>query len=199
MRIIKLGILLVNIFLLSGCLSPVSTDRNCTYFIKCIPHCIPQKKPHPLTLLVLPSETQPAYNTTQIAYSLRPFQIAYFSRNQWAETPSQMLLPLMVQTLQCTHYFHAVVTPPFMGRYNYLLNTQIITLQQNFYRCPHVVELNARVQLSRSDTNRIVATRQFCIIVPIPCKTPYCGVMATNRAASIFLSELAKFTVQHAN
>ena len=36
--------------------------------------------------------------TTQMAYSTEAYQIAYFAKNEWAETPSQMIQPLIVKT-----------------------------------------------------------------------------------------------------
>lgn len=199
MKQVKYSIILWSL-LLSSCslLSPVKTEPSATYLLNTVPHCLPKKQTRPLTLLVLPPDTRPVYNTTLMAYTIKPYQVSYFARNQWAETPSQMLLPLIVQTLQNTHYFHAVVTPPYSGRYNYLLTTQILTLQQNYICCPHVVEMSVRAQLLRGSTSQVVATKQFNVLVPIRQRTPYCGVYAANRATAIILTELAYFCLDYA-
>lgn len=184
-------------FLLSGCLSPVQSDTTSTYVINTTPIHIPKKATRSATILVLQPETRPIYNTTQMAYTVKPYQVSYYARNQWAETPSQMIQPLIVQTLQNTHAFHAVVTPPYSGRYTYLLATQILKVQQNFLRCPSVFEVSVQAQLTRAATNQIIATKQFAVSVPIPHRTPYSGVIAANRATAIMLSELADFTLQN--
>lgn len=190
-------LILVCVFALPGCLSPVKTESTDTYVLNTIPCNVPKKATRPITILVLQPETRPIYNTTQMAYTVKPFQVSFFAKNQWAETPSQMFLPLIVQTLQNTHAFHAVVTPPYTGRYSYLLTTQILQLQQNFLRCPDTVEVGLRAQITRASTNQIVASKQFSVSVPIQHKTPYSGVIAANKATAIVLAELANFTLQH--
>ena len=101
-----------------------------------------------------------------MAYTVRPYQIAYFSRNRWAETPAQMLQPLIVQTLQDTHYFHAVVTAPFIGKYDYSLNTQILELKQDYTYKPAKLKLILRAQLSNTATSHVIATTQYAIEEP---------------------------------
>lgn len=188
----------VLMLLLSGCFGPIQTEPTSTYVLNTIPSCIPKRTTRPITLLVLQPDTRPVYNTTQMAYTIKPYQVAYFGRNQWAETPSQMLQPLIVQSLQSTHYFRAVVTPPYAGQYNYLLSTQILELQQNYVRCPNVVEFSVRAQLLRGETNQVVATKQFTVAVPIRRRTPYSGVFAANQATGIMLAELTNFCLEHA-
>lgn len=182
---------------LSSCslLSPVKAENRSTYVLNTVPTHVVQKKTRPITLLVMQPETRPAFNTTQMAYTLRPYQVAYFSQNQWAETPSQMLQPLIVQTMQNTHLFHAVATPPFMGRYDYMLNTEITQLEQDFTRVPARVQMKVRVQIIRNATNQVVATKQFTASEPIRYKSPYSGVVAANRATSHILKEMASFCV----
>ncbi len=184
------------VLMLSGCLSPVKTTPESTYFINSVPSYIPQHRTHPITLLVMPPDTVAAYNTPEMAYTVTPHQIAYFANNRWAETPSQMLLPLMVQTLQNTHYFHAVVTPPFMSQYDYVLNTQILSLQQDFTYRPAVVRITLRAQLSRVANNRVIATQQFSVVEPIRQSTPYGGVLAANQAAEELMRKLAEFCIK---
>jgi cholesterol transport system auxiliary component len=194
-------LILITTLLLSGCslLSPVQTDPATTYVLNTIPNHIPTRSPHHSIMLVSQPDTQPIYNTTQIAYTTKPYQVAFFGHSQWAETPSQMLLPLIVKSLQKTHYFRAVVTPPYVGPYNYLLTTQILQLQQNFVRQPNVVEFSVRAQLLRVGTNQIIAAKEFTVALPIRQKTPYGGVVTANRATGIILAELTNFCLEHAN
>lgn len=191
-------VILISLLLLSSCslLSPIKTEPNRTYFIESIPTNIPRHKTHAATILVLMPSTQPAFDTTRMAYTDKPYQIAYFGVNQWAETPSQMLQPLIVQTLMNTHYYKAVVMPPYSGNFDYLLRTQILQLQQDFTHNPPQLRLTLRAQLSRGATNAIIGTKQFSINEPIDRKSPYGGVIAANRATAIMLQELARFCVE---
>src|SRR5579862_1068261 len=118
--------------LLTGCLSPVKTNTTSNYMLYRVPDYFPKKHERHLSLLVLLPNTSPAYDTTQMAYSSLPYQISYFSQNSWAETPAQMIEPLMVQSLQKSHYFKTVLAAPFVGHYDYLLATQVLILEQDF-------------------------------------------------------------------
>ncbi|OGT36496.1 MAG: hypothetical protein A3F11_11965 [Gammaproteobacteria bacterium RIFCSPHIGHO2_12_FULL_37_14] len=196
---IKLRILLyINMMLLSSCslFSPVKMEAESNYILNTIPHPVKTQQKHPITLFVSLPETVPAYNTTQMAYTIKPYQIAYFIKNRWAETPSQMLHPLIVQTLQNTGYFHAIVTPPFIGNYDYVLNIQILQLQQNFTYHPAKLQLTWRVQINKIATGKVIATKLFSVRETIPQKSPYGGVIAANRATEKLLAQLVEFCLQ---
>lgn len=183
---------------LTGCsLSPVSSDPNSTYLLNTLPSHIPNKHRDAGTIFVMAPQTQPSYNTTRMAYTAKPYQIAYFARSQWAETPSQMLQPLIVQSLQNTHYYHAVASAPYMGKYRYVLTTDIIKLQQNYVMQPVSAEFYVRAQLSQATTGQVIATKLITVRVPIRCKTPYGGVMASNHATGKLLAELTNFCIEH--
>lgn len=197
--IVRYVAITLSMALLSSCslLSPVTVSSQKTYLLNTIPHPVHKKPPRAITVLVMPPESRPIYNTTQMAYSTKPYQIAYFSQNQWAETPAQMWQPLMVQTLQQTHYFHAVVTPPYGAYYDYVLTTQILQLKQDFTCKPAMLQLAVKVQISKTATNRVIATKQFVVDQPILQKTPYHGVIAANCAAASILKRIATFSLRH--
>lgn len=182
----------------AGCslLSPVNTKPPTKYVLNSIPAPTARRHARAITLMVGMPETRPVYDTTQIAYSIKPYQVSYFSQNQWAETPSQMLQPLIVQTLQNTHYFHAIVTPPFAGRYDYVLNTQILQMQEDFTHIPATFKLTLRVQLNRISTNEVIGTKQIFICEPLAHKTPYCGIVAANKAVAKALQEMTAFCLE---
>lgn len=189
--------LLCSMATLSGCLSPVKIDNQHTYMLNSLPASVPSSHHKAGTILVLPPETRPIYNTTQMAYTIKPYQIAYFSINQWGETPGQMLHPLLTQTLQNTRAFRAVVTPPFVGPYRYVLSTQILTFEQDFTQRPALLRLTARVQLMGMIKNQIIATRVFSITTPLYQSTPYGGVVAANQATEQLLKDIARFCIIH--
>lgn len=182
---------------LGGCFGPVKTAPETSYMLNAIPNQISKRQSRPITLLVAQPETRPIYNTTRMAYTSKPYQVSYFGENQWAETPSQMLHPLLVQSLQNTHYFRAVVVPPYVGKYDYLLSAQILSLQQNFIHEPNMLEMSVNVQISRISTGQLVATKQFSISVPITKKTPYAGVIAANKASARIIEQITEFSLQN--
>lgn len=198
-RLLTYSIILILTVMLSSCslFSPVKMPSPNTYMLTEIPSTVVKKHARPITLLVMQPESEAIYNTVEMAYSIKPYQIAYFGKNRWAETPSQMLQPLLVQTLQNTHHFHAVVTPAATGRFDYTLHTQILELVQDFTRHPTVVRVTVRVQILQADGSKVVATRLFSVDEPVQYKTPYSGVFAANRATEKLLDQIARFTVRY--
>jgi cholesterol transport system auxiliary component len=191
----KICTLLLCTLSLSSCLSPVKLKPENAWMVNQTPTHLPKKSVRAGTIFVLMPETLPIYNTTQMAYTVMPYQISYYGENRWAETPAQMLQPLIVQTLTNTHYFRAVVTPPFLATYDYTLSTQITKFQINFLRHPAVMQISLRAQLSRGVAGRIISTRDLMIEEPLYENTPYAGVVAANRATSKILARLAAFCI----
>lgn len=183
--------------LLTSCslLSPVKTNDESKYLLTAVPGVKKQTMRH-TTLLVLKPETSAAFNTNQIAYKTRPYQLAYFAKNRWAETPSNMVQRLMVQTLQNTRHYHAVITTPFTGTYDYMLSTQLIELVQDFTQNPSIAKLTLRAQIIRTSDSHVIAAKQFSASSVAPENTPYGGVIAANQAISQILSELSIFCVK---
>jgi len=186
--------------LVSGCtlLSPASLETKKEMLDK-MPIELPQREAHAATLLVFPPETKPAFDTTQMAYTSRPYQIDYFSQHEWGAPPSQMLQPLLVKTLENTHYFSAVLTPPYSGSYTYSLRTEILELTQDFTSEPASLQLTLRFQLIDGTANRVIATREISLHEPMQQKTPYAGVVAANNAGAKALQELARFVLEKMN
>ena len=186
--------------LFSGCalLSPVKIETKKNVLNK-VTIDVPSEKTRPATLLVLAPETNAIYDTTQMAYTTEAYQIGYFSQNEWAETPSQMIQPLIVQTIRNTRYFSEVVSPPHFGRHTFALRTEIQELKQDFTSDPATLQLAMRFDLSREATNKVTATKELSVQEPMREKTPYAGVVAANDALAKLLRELAKFIVDKAD
>lgn len=185
---------------LAGCaaLKPADTDTQ-KYVLSAVPADLPAERQHAATLLVLAPETAPAYATPRIAYTTSKDQIAYFSRNEWAETPAQMMLPLIVETLQKTHYFSAVLTPPYFGHSSFLLRTEIIELAQDFTIDPAVLRLKVHADLRRETFSQQIAAKEFLITEPLGARNPQAGVVAANAAVERLLRGLSGFVIENAH
>jgi cholesterol transport system auxiliary component len=179
-------------------LSPVKIDTK-KYVLNRVPLDLPIAQAHAATLLVLLPETDPIYATTQMAYTSQAYQIAYFSQNEWAKTPSQMIQPLIVETLRHIHYFSEILVPPHFGHHTYALRTEIVELQQDFSSNPAILRLTMRFYLSRDVTAQVIATKEMTVQEPLRDRTPYAGVVAANEAMVKVLRELARFTVEKAH
>ena len=181
---------------LPGCalLRPVNIETN-KAMLSPAPLDIPKKTNCGGTLLVFPPQTQPIYETTQMAYAIAPHQVAYFSRHEWAQTPSRMLLPLLVSALQSSGCFNAVVAPPYPHAYTHALRTEIVELLQDFTAQPAVLHLSVRVQLSDDTGGRVIAGKEIALHEPMPLGTPEDGVIAANVAAAKTLREVVSFVL----
>lgn len=181
---------------LSGCFGPISTPDDKRYMVNAMPvdfKTVPKTRS---IILVATPETSPIYNSTRIAYTVKPYQIGYYSQHQWAETPSQMFLPLLSQSLEKTHAFEAVVVAPYIGNYDYVLNTQIEKMQLNsLNQQAGYFELVIQAQLISVRSARTIATREFTIHESTGMVSPYNGVIAANAAMVKALTQISLFAV----
>ena len=178
-------------------LSPVQTEQPKSYLLNKVPAHVGKASHRSKTILVTQPTTSPVFDTTQMAYTSKQYGVSYFVHNQWAETPSQMLLPLMVQTLSNMHAYRAVIAPPFGAHTDYVLNTQINQLMQNFTHYPAVLQFSMRAEIVSMVTNKVVASKQFVVSLPIDRQTPYDGVVVANDAVAVVLRQLAEFCRAH--
>lgn len=148
-------------------------------------------------MLVFGPQAEPAYDTTQIAYTVTPYELAYFTRSEWAEKPAQMLRGLLVRTLERSRRFRAVVTPPYVGRAAYALHAQMVELRDDFTQEPPRVRLVMRVELSDGKSGRTLASRELEASEPMTEKSPSAGVAAANEAAARLLAEIARFVIEN--
>ena len=183
---------------LAGCalLGPAPRERSSAVLDE-VPAGLPRHEMLALTLLVVPPQAQPGFDTTAMAYSRHAHELAYFRDHQWAATPSQMLQPLVVRTLEATGFFSAVVTPPYAGCYSYALRTQLVELVQDFASEPGVVRLALRARLSDGAELAVVAS-EIALREPIAQPSAEAGVAAANAATVKALRALAQFVLESA-
>ena len=194
----KLLILWFGLFLLSACsvFSPVKTETTTTYLINKVPQPATKRPSRSINLLVSQPEGNSIYNTSDMAYTTKAYEIGYFVKSSWVEAPTQMLQPLIIQTLQKTHYFHTVGSSSTIGQYSYILNTQLIQLQQDYSKMRPILHFIVRAQIIDAATNQIVGSKEFAVNEPITRNDPYSGVTAANKAASAILNQLAQFCLR---
>lgn len=145
------------------------------------------------TLIVNTPRAAAGMDTASMAYLRRPHEIEYFARNQWVDTPANMLAPMIVQAIERTGSFHAVLGAPTSASGQLRLETELLRLQQDFSRRPSQVRLTLRATLVDSSSRKVLASREFDVRVDAPSDDPYGGVIAAQLAAGKLLAELASF------
>lgn len=186
--------------LLTGCsLSPIKTPRVSTYTISNweIRHTNQQTNQSKNTILVSTPSAAPGYRSSDMVYVTIPFKLKSFATNRWVAPPAKLLLPLIANQLQKTNKSYVVVTSPFSGASTFQLNTQLLMLQQEFFKPISQIHLMVQATLINSKTSQVVATKVFNIFTPAPENNPYSGVLAANKAAKQLALGIARF-VKHA-
>mgnify|MGYP000476326208 CR=1 FL=1 len=185
-------------FLLTAC-TPIKTPDSNQYKLEAFNAKKFTNKKTGLSILISQPEAMAGYQTEQMLYIQKPYEITAFAHNTWISSPANMLYPLIMQSLQKTGYFYAVASGPYVDKADYRLDTQVIALQQNFIPKPSVIELVVKAVLTHIEDNRVVSSRIINERVNCPIQTPYGGVIAANRAAQAFTATLSKFVVDQVN
>lgn len=191
-------VVILFVFLLESCslFSPIKTEPQTSYQLTRLPQPQIQKSHHSVTLLVMQPGTSAVYHTKKMAYSIKPYQIAFYANNTWAQSPGNMLQPLMVQALQNTEHFHAILTPASPGHYDFILNTEIQQLVQDYTNRVDLLRFTLRAEITNALTHKVIATKEFSVIEPIQHETPYAGVAAANCATEKLLQQLTAFCLR---
>lgn len=155
------------------------------------------KHPRHVALWITQPDAAAGYQTEQMLYVTKPFQLESFAKNAWTSPPGDMLYPLMIQSLQGTGFFYAVMSSAYSQGADYRLDTQVLSLEQIFIRKPSVLQFSVKVVLTRVADNKVIASKIFNQQIPCTADTPYGGVIAANQATRQFTALLSKFVVSH--
>lgn len=148
---------------------------------------------------VAPPRATAGFDTPQMAYVARRYELDYFATHRWVDTPPRMLAPLIVHALERTRAFAAVVTPSSGVTGDVRLDTELVRLQQDFVTRPSRAELALRAQLTDVRTRRVVATQVFEDAEPAATDDPAGGVAAANAALQRVLGRLVAFCIEGAS
>lgn len=145
------------------------------------------------TLVVATPRAAAGYDSTQMVYQRRAQEVEHFAYARWVDTPAQMLAPLIVDALQRSAAFAAVVQAPTSAATDLRLDTEVIRLQHDFSVVPSRVRLTLRAVLLDAARHRVLATRDFDLDEDAASADPYGGVVAAQRAVQRMLAQLSAF------
>jgi len=191
-------LLIATSLLLTACFGPAAAPQMTTYQLQDVSQQKITNRSGCATLLVMMPSTNANYQSKNMFYSLDQYQTQPFAKHQWAASPPQMLLPLLMTSLTNSNYFHAVVTTPFAGKADYQLTTQLTQFQQYFSDDSDASYFKMRLfaVLINNKTHRVIAERRFDATVTAPERSPYGGVIAANQATASILQQLTVWTVK---
>jgi cholesterol transport system auxiliary component len=148
-------------------------------------------------LLVSTPEASPGYDTADMIYVIKPYQLSTFAKNRWVAAPTAMLMPILMQSLENTGCFKAVVPPSSLGAADLALDTQLLVLQQEFYGDTNQVRVEIELTLTNNETHKVIAHRRFATAMCATQNNPYAGVVATNQAMAALLKEMNSFVCHY--
>ncbi len=154
---------------------------------------IPARVGHAPVLIVSSPRAAAGFDSPRIIYVRQEHKLEYFAQNRWVAAPAVMLLPLLVNTLAHSSTFSAVVPAPTSVAGQRRLDTEVIRLQHDFTTAPSRVRFTLRAHLLDNVTRRVLAWREFDVVVASASEDPYGGVVAANQAVRTVLQELAIF------
>jgi cholesterol transport system auxiliary component len=162
----------------------VSTPLSCTNT-----RCVRNRK----TILITLPRANAIYSNPRMIYIPDCYQLQYFAHSRWADTPPQLLHPLLIKSLQNTGYFNAIINTPSTTHYDFILHTQLLSFQQEFLTAPSVFRIALRAQLINAHTDKIVATEDFMVTQKALIDSPHGGAIAANCAVRRILKQINNF------
>jgi len=170
------------------------------------PAAASRSAPPKLTLLVDPPRAASGHDSELMAYQRTPQRIDYYARHQWVDTPAHLLVPWLVQALQHSGAFAAVLKASSGVTVDWRLQTDNLQLMHHvapestaasgLAAAPGYVTLALQAVLIDTRTRRVLATRHFESRQPAP-SADAAGSAAAAQAAALDLSQqIASFCAQ---
>ena len=162
LRIVSLPLLV----LIAACsFGPTETTAPRTYFLN--PE-ISWKNPHgygeshdDAVLLVTQPKPQAGFDTARMAYLLRPYEVSYYAFNQWADTPARLIHQMLVDNLDKTGLWSAVLQAPGAVPAHYRLDCDNLLLEQQFLSRPSRVRVALHARISETKKQSILGSAKF--------------------------------------
>jgi len=186
--------IIISILSITGCFSPVKMPTLNQYFFNPNIETI-NTKSTPYSLLVTTPIAAAGYKSYKMAYIRKPSELYYYTRNRWVSPPAEMLQPLLVESIQRSHRFKAVVSAPFTGKADYRLDTEIVYLRQNLTTPSNQSEMAIQVRLIDNFNQRIIASRMIQQSAEVPQLMVYHSVLITNIVLEKLLAEITHFVI----
>jgi cholesterol transport system auxiliary component len=145
------------------------------------------------TIIINNPRAAAGYDTKHIIYTRQAHKLEYFAHSEWVDSPTHMLAPLMLNAVERSGAFNAVVLSPTNIVGDFRLDTEIVRLQQEFDSQPSKVRFTLRAYLVNIATRKVMAVREFDETAIAKSDDPYGGVIAANQAVQAVLDKLTAF------
>jgi len=197
----RLLLTLFSVVLLAACSSLRGTPTPAAHLYTLDAHAsvVARSSSSDVVLALSMPRASPGFDTTQMAYQRQPHQIEYFALNRWVDTPAHMLEPLLLQSLEQSRGFSAVVRTPGLVTAKIRLDTELIRLQQDFTSKPSRIQFTLRAQLVDISAKRVLAVKVFDVVENAASDDAQGGVAAANLALQSALDQVLDFCLNAPN
>jgi cholesterol transport system auxiliary component len=194
----RIPLLLLGASMLAACagLSAPPTVSQTIYQLDSLPPAVAVATRRDLVLAIGAMRARPGFESADIAYVRQPHEISYFVTSRWAAAPARMLEPVMLQALENSAGFRAVLPAVGSVAADLRLETELVRLQQDFSQHPSRVQVTLRAQLFDLKYRRLLASREFDESESSASDNAYGGVVAANRAIERVLQQLVDFCLK---
>tara|TARA_Y100000588_G_scaffold374379_1_gene449374 strand:+ start:1192 stop:1794 length:603 start_codon:yes stop_codon:yes gene_type:complete len=191
---VRLHILLLILFICTGCAIKPTVQNK--YQLESYDFIKNDNKQHYYSIFVSTPLSAEGFQSEQMMYVEKPYELGAFTKNAWVGPPARMLFPLIVQSLQNSRYFYAVTSLPYSDRANYRLDTQLLSFYQSFLTKPSQMKLTVKNVVTNTLSSHVISSKIFNYSVPCPIDNPYGGVIAANQVTGNYTKDLSMFVVQ---
>ncbi len=144
------------------------------------------------TLLISLPNAVAGLDTIQQLYAYHNNDLRAYNKTQWIDTPSKMLLPLLVQRMESTGNFSAVLSANSTAIGELRLESELLKFYQDFSVKPSQWRIALRVQLLDVLQRQVLKTHIFEVSASAPAENSEGGVTAANQAVEQLLTQIAE-------
>ncbi len=190
---------LVGVCLLTGCLLPQDKSPPPQAYVFEIGAFTPRPaaRPSGKTALITVPKAAPGFDTNRIAYTKEPLKLDYYNNSIWSDTPSKMLVPILVKAFEDTGAFKAVMAPPASALADIRIDVDVIRLQHEFMTKPSQVRMTARIKVLAMKSGHVLETQVFEAVEPAPSEDAYGAARAANAAVQKLLGDMVPFVLRN--
>jgi ABC-type uncharacterized transport system auxiliary subunit len=175
---------------LQGCTSLESRTAPIDYRLELDSGSIPQGTHHGGILRIERVQADAGVNTRGIAYRLAPYQLQYYTKSRWTDTPARMLRTIMTSAFDQSGLFTAVIDSNQLSA-NYLLTSQLLRLEQQLPADGQPsVRIQFRYQLVALPERHLLKSGLIDVSAPASASNAPAAVAAANAALSEALQQL---------
>lgn len=171
----------------------VAIDR---YTLEAMPQAVQTAHTDGPVLLVTRPLVRADLDSPRMAYREQDYQLRYFARSRWTDTPAQLLLPGLVEALEASGRFGAVIRMGSAARPGLRLDTEVLEFSQDFRTEPSEFQIRLRLQMVDLESMSVVASRIFTVRQAAPERSPQGVAQAANAAWQALLPELVGFGIE---